>query len=126
MRGLLDRLAAGETGREQDAVDSIGRHLRVLLNTRRGDSVSAPEFGIPDFSDLVHGFPESLAILQHAVKTTILEHEPRVRSVVVRHVPDEGALVIRFEISAQLAHRYGSRTLRFRTELSPGGHVEIW
>ncbi len=126
MRGLMDRLAAGTAGRDQDEVESIVGHLRVLLNTRRGDSVSAPEFGIPDFSDLVHGFPESLALLQQSVKATILQHETRLRNVIVRHVPDEDSLVIRFEISGQLAPEHGNRTLRFRTEVAPGGRVEIW
>lgn len=125
MRGILDKVASGQTGREQDAVSSIVGNLRALLNSRRGDSTSAPEFGIPCFCDLMHGFPESLAQLQQAVKATILEFEPRLKNVVVRHVPGEDPLVIHFEITGQLASRNGRRMLRFRTDMAAGGHVEV-
>jgi hypothetical protein len=47
-RGLLSRLDASGTRatRGLDEHDSIVEHLRVLLNARRGNSPSAPEFGI--------------------------------------------------------------------------------
>lgn len=125
MRGLLDRVAAGSIGRHSDPLASITSHLRVLLNTRRGESPSAPQFGIPDFTELVHAFPHSVPMLQRAVQATVLEFEPRLRNVQVRHVPDADALVVRFEITAQLVQQNGSRVLRFRTEVAPGGRVTL-
>jgi type VI secretion system protein len=127
-RGLLSRIESeqGTSSRDADATSSIAEHLRVLLNTRRGDSATVPGFGGVDFTDLVHSFPYSIQTLQGAIRATILEFEPRLRNVSVRHVPDEDPLMLRFEISAQPADRSARGVLRFRTQMSPGGKIEVW
>jgi type VI secretion system protein len=126
-RGLLSRLDS--TGlratRALDEHDSIVEHLRVLLNARRGGSPSCPDFGIPDFSDLVHNFPGAIQVLQRAIRETILTFEPRLRQVTVRHVPDDEPLVLKYEIVAQPVSRRGG-TLKFSTQMSPGGRVNVW
>jgi len=45
--------------------------------------------------------------------------------VSVRHQPEEGSLVLRFEIAAQLAQAKGTRTLRLATTVLPGGRIDI-
>ena len=127
-RGLLSRIESeqGTSSRDADVASSIVEHLRVLLNTRRGDSVTVPGFGVVDFTDLVHSFPSSIQTLQAAIRATILEFEPRVRNVSVRHVPDEDPLLLRFEITAQPADRGARGVLRFRTQMAPGGKIEVW
>jgi type VI secretion system protein len=126
-RGLLSRLDATglKATRALDEHDSIVEHLRVLLNARRGGSPSCPDFGIPDFSDLVHNFPGAIQVLQRAIRETILAHEPRLRQVTVRHVPDDEPLVLKYEIIAQPARR-GGNALRFSTQMSSGGRVNVW
>lgn len=128
-RGLLSRLDA--TGlratRALDEHDSIVEHLRVLLNSRRGSSPAAPEFGIPDFSDLVHSFPGAIVTLQRAIRETILAFEPRLKQVAVKHVPSDDPLTLRYEITAQTTSGRGGRgTLRLNTQMSPGGRVNVW
>ena len=127
-RGLLSRLDATglKATRALDEHDSIVEHLRVLLNARRGGSPSCPDFGIPDFSDLVHNFPGAIQVLQRAIRETILAYEPRLRQVTVRHVPDDEPLVLKYEIIAQPATRRGGSALRFSTQMSPGGRVNVW
>ncbi|HLK99774.1 MAG TPA: type VI secretion system baseplate subunit TssE [Myxococcaceae bacterium] len=127
-RGLLSRIESeeGTSSRDVDPSSSIVEHLRVLLNTRRGDSATVPGFGVVDFTDLVHSFPASIQTLQAAIRATILEFEPRLRNVSVRHVPDEDPLMLRFEISAQPADRNARGVLRFRTQMTPGGKIEVW
>ena len=127
-RGLLSRIESeeGTSSRDADVSSSIVEHLRVLLNTRRGDSATVPGFGVVDFTDLVHSFPGSIQTLQAAIRATILEFEPRLRNVSVRHVTDEDPLMLRFEISAQPADRNARGVLRFRTQMTPGGKIEVW
>jgi type VI secretion system protein len=127
-RGLLSRLDATglKATRALDEHDSIVEHLRVLLNARRGGSPSCPDFGIPDFSDLVHNFPGAIQVLQRAIRETILAYEPRLRQVTVRHVPDDEPLVLKYEIIAQPASRRGGNALRFSTQMSSGGRVNVW
>ncbi len=127
-RGLLSRIESeeGTSSRNADVSTSIVEHLRVLLNTRRGDAATVPGFGVVDFTDLVHSFPSSIQTLQAAIRATILEFEPRLRNVSVRHMPDEDPLVLKFEITAQPADRSARGVLRFRTQMSAGGKVEVW
>jgi type VI secretion system protein len=123
-RALLSRIAGRDTA-PIDAVESIGAHLRVLLNTRRGDSVTAPDFGILDFTDLVHEFPSGIQQLAKSIRATVMQFEPRLKNVSVRHMPDESPLTLRFEISAQLADGRSARPLRFATMVRPGGRVDV-
>ena len=126
-RGLLGRMEAGDPRADAgDLNESIAEHLRVLLNTRRGSCATQPEFGVVDFTDLVHGFPGSVQALQQAIRTTILTFEPRLRGVTVRYVPQEDPLTLRFEITAQPANRAARGVLRFSTQMQPGGKMEVW
>lgn len=123
-RALLSRIAGRETA-PADEVAAIVAHLQVLLNTRRGDAVTVPGFGILDFSDVANEFPAAIPALAKSIRATILEFEPRLKNVTVRHVPDEHALTVRFEIQAQLAAGRTARTLKLATTVRAGGRVEV-
>ena len=123
-RALLSRLAE-KGGSPTDEVAAIVAHLQVLLNTRRGDAVAAPAFGVVDFSDLAHEFPGAIPTLVKSIRATILEFEPRLKNVSVRHLADDHGLTLRFEISAQLAKGKTARTLRLATTVRPGGHIDV-
>jgi type VI secretion system protein len=120
-RGLFARIGSGAPVEE---VDSIVAHVRALLNTRVGESVCAPSVGVADFSDVVHAHHGGAQQLAASMRATLALHEPRLGDVEVRHVPAEGDLVLRFEISAQ---RLGSpgRPLRMTTVVRPGGRVDV-
>jgi type VI secretion system protein len=126
-RGLFSKLKnAGKSGgRKVDPIDSILEHIRALLNTRKGDSASAPDFGVHSFIDLVHNFPGAAQILLRSIKATIITYEPRLKNVNVRHVPEEDPLLLRYEISGQLAGN-DRRALRFNTQISAGGRTKVW
>ena len=126
-RGLLSRIAAKEPRqlRAENEVESIVEHLRDLLNTRQGEAVTVPDFGVIDFTDLVHNFPDAIQLLQRSIRATILQYEPRLKNVVVQHVRDEDVLVLKFQISAQVATRTGRGGVRFETQLRAGGHVTV-
>jgi type VI secretion system protein len=127
-RGLFAKLrsAGRSSAREIDTVDSILEHLRALLNTRKGDSASAPDFGVHSFIDLVHNFPGAAQIMLRSIKSTVLGYEPRLKNVNVRHLPEEDPLLLRFEITGQLADANDKRTLRFNTQISAGGRTKVW
>ena len=129
-RGLLSRLEKGHlhpSSHKETPLESITRHLRVLLNTRRGESVSSPGYGILDFNDVVHSYPSALQKIQTSIRTAIQEYEPRLKNVVVVHVPDvHEPAALKFEITAQLAQRGSREVLRFRTRVGAGGQLELW
>jgi type VI secretion system protein len=123
-KSLLSRIASGNLA-PVDEEHSILGHLQSLLNTRQGDSPCVPGYGVIDFADVVHGFPGTVQQLSKCIRATILEFEPRLKNVTVRHIPDETLLTLRFEISAQLVRAKGNRTLRVNTTVRPGGRVDV-
>ncbi|ATB26786.1 type VI secretion system baseplate subunit TssE [Melittangium boletus] len=129
-RGLLTRLAASNQGSlapQANTLGAIAEHLRALLNTRKGEAAAAPNFGIMDFNDIIHLFPAAIPRMQQSIRTAIQEFEPRLRNVVVQHMPDEKEpTVLRFDIVAQLNLKEARGTVRFHTEMHPGGRVNLW
>jgi type VI secretion system protein len=121
-RGLLSRLASGS--RRADVVSSVVDHLRVMLNTRQGESATVPDFGLVDFADVCHNMPEAIGAIQQSIRATILKYEPRLKNVSVRFVPSENPLVVRFEVVARLADARRS-VVRLQTALSAGGQVNV-
>jgi len=119
-RGLLARLRDGADGPRQDEIAAIADHLRCLLNTRRGSATGAPTYGLIALVDLVHNFPDAVAVIQRSIRDTILEHEPRLRGVSLRHVPGGDPSLLNFEISGRLASAPDGLPLRFTTRLRPG------
>jgi len=112
-RGLLLRLRELPGSGELAAVLA---NLRLLLNTRPGDSPAAPEFGVPDLADLLHQFPAASAALQHGLRAAISRHEPRLRAVQVRPGPGHT-----LDIHAQLA----GTPLHLRAHLTPSGRIDL-
>ena len=83
-----------------------------------------PGYGVPDFSDVVHSFPGGIQALQKAIRETITEFEPRLKSVQVRHVPNEDdVLTLRFEITGRMAE--GGRLLKLQTRVLAGGKINV-
>lgn len=121
-RGILGRLKTGQ--RQVNDVESIIAHLAVLLNTHNGDSGTAMDFGVPDFTDALHDMPNQTSSFLDTIRQVILRYEPRLRNVTVRLAPRENPLELNFEISARLND--ANRTLlRFQSTVGPGGHFKV-
>ena len=127
-RGLMSRIGAEEDRPPSAATlaEAVAAHMRALLNTRQGDAVAAPDLGIVDFTELVHGFPFSIPVLSQSIRATLLKYEPRLKHVTVKHLPSDDPLELKFEIVAQLHGRPASEQLRFQTQMKPGGKIEVW
>jgi type VI secretion system protein len=124
---LLWRITSPERGsgsRSPNLMDSISAHLRVLLNSRKGEAAIAPSFGVSDFASLVHS-PQSPQALAASIRATIVEYEPRLKNVAVRQVEGGDPLVLSFEITAAIAAKGSREVLKFKTHVSPAGHVEL-
>lgn len=121
-RGLLSRLASGT--RQNDTVSSVVDHLRDMLNTPQGESVTVPDYGLVDFSDVCHNMPEAIGAIQQSIRATILKYEPRLRNVSVRFVPSDEPLSLRFEVVARLADSRRS-VVRLRTAMNTGGQMTV-
>ncbi len=115
--------------RGEDLEAAVGDHLKQMLNTRLGSSLTAPDFGIVELSELISDFPEAMGVMQRAIKHTILKYEPRLKNVQVRPIQpdeDESQMFVYFEISAQLVYPNGDRQpVRFSTAVDESTNVTV-
>lgn len=133
-RSILERLAdprpdAERTTRQDDTklVSSVLQHLGKMLNTRRGNAPIAPDYGIPDLADMVHSFPESIRIMEQAIRTTIEKYEPRLANIRVKHMGMEDEIfALHFEVTAQLSSPGSNKkSVWFETKVANNGEVTV-
>ena len=126
MRGpsLLARIRKPElstvrrTVSDREFRDSILEHLRMMCATRQGTMLTAPDYGICDVTEMVHSFPDAIAMMARSIRHTIQTYEPRLSNVQVRHIPNEGGeLILRYEVSAQAVVDGHKTAVKFSTSL---------
>lgn len=106
--------------------ESILQHLQSMCTTRLGSMPIRPDYGLPAVSEMVHSFPDAIDAIARAMVHTIETYEPRLANVAVRHVPSQtAALVIRFEVTAQLRGSEGDARLRFATSIDASRRVTV-
>lgn len=131
-RSLLERLAdpdpEGQRTIREDPrriVDSVMRNLRRILNTRQGQALIQPEYGLPDITECVEGAPEALDRICRAIKSSIEEFEPRLHRVKVMHFPAGNDLNLHFGISGQIVTEREPIPVHFNTTVNPSGSAVI-
>ncbi len=126
LRAMEDDPERRSSDRDQDIISGITEHLQKLLNTRQGSALIAPDYGIPDFTELLHSYPESVRDMERALKSAISKYEPRLKGVRVRFIPDEDdPLNLRFEIMARLANLRDAPSVFFESIVDADGKVSI-
>ncbi|MBW2109151.1 MAG: type VI secretion system baseplate subunit TssE [Deltaproteobacteria bacterium] len=107
-------------------MDSVLGHLQRILNTRQGNVPIAEDYGVPDFTDLLHGYPQSLRDFEGSIRRTIRKYEPRLRSVRVNFIPkEEGAFSLRFQITGRLATEDHQDPVFFESVVGADGKISV-
>jgi type VI secretion system protein len=129
---LLSRIRKPETAGPQqsasdrDLRDSILQNLEHMCMTRVGTMLTAPDYGIADVSEMVHAFPDAIAMMSQTLRHTIQTYEPRLQGVQIIHIPNEnGELTLKFEIRAKVASQVSKQTIKFETTLDPSRKFSI-
>jgi len=88
---------------QQSLMKSVKVNLQQMLNVREGSVAALPDYGMPDFNDLVYEFPDAIYQLQVAIKSFLLKYEPRLDDVVVSYIPDSSQpLQLKYRVSVQV------------------------
>ena len=107
-------------------IASVLSHLQKVLNTRQGSAQIAEDFGMPDLTDYLRGYPASLREVEKSLRQTITKYEPRLKSLRVRFVPqDEDPLALNFQISARLATGGTEEPVSFESQVGSDGKINI-
>lgn len=105
---------------------SIQDHLQRILNTRQGSTLIAEDYGIPDFTNLMSGYPESKRAMERSLRDTIQKYEPRLQAVRIAFLPQqEDALTLSFQITARLKTEDNKDPVVFESVLDAGGRVVV-
>lgn len=111
---------------ETELIESVLLHLQKMLNTRQGSSAAIPDYGSPDFNDLLLQFPSAIPEIRKQIKTAIDRYEPRISGAQVRHVPDaDHPLTLRFDISGHVQVGDDRVKIGFETVLDDAGHFRV-
>lgn len=131
-RSLLERIDEPEApGRRLNAdparlSESIARHLTRMLNVRQGSVATLPDYGMPDFNDLINQFPDGLNVIRRAIRDSVEAYEPRLRRVAVKHVLNEDDPTdLRFKISASMILDDRDEPVVFETLIGASGQVRV-
>jgi type VI secretion system protein len=128
---LLERIRDWETHPDMRSsedrsrvIESISRHLQNLLNLKKGTTLLDREVGMPEFSDFVSDFPDSVRDVQRAAKLTIEKYEPRLGDITVNFISnDENDFTLYFEIRAVI--KDDKTPVFFNSKIGNHGEVQI-
>jgi type VI secretion system protein len=132
-RSLLERLDHPEeeevrqltTGTDK-FVESILQHLQDMFNTRQGSALTLPEYGSPDFNDMVSRFPDAIMEIRKILLNNVKIYEPRLKDIKVRHVSDpDNPLSLQFEIRAKLNLGNSRSSVAFTTIMGESGRIKV-
>lgn len=117
------------TWKMEDTASAVVRHIKQMLTTRHGSSITCPDYGVPDVTHLLHDMTEAVALMQRSVKASIQLYEPRLKNVQIRHVRNTNAIgmpAMMFEISGHIVLQDGRRQpIRIGTTLDDKGNLEL-
>jgi type VI secretion system protein len=130
---LLERVRAAASGRRRgrsksdDLLNSLERHLSLILNTRQGSSKSSPDYGMPDFISLMgRGDLEAVRELARVLTEVVRKYEPRITDPQVRHIPGrEETGVLEFSLSGTVEIESQKQSIFFQTSINPDGAVNV-
>jgi len=108
------------TWKAQDTATAVADHLRQMLMTKTGSSLTCPDYGVPDISHLLHDMTEAVKETIRAVKHSIQLYEPRLKNVQVRQLSMEvpGQVGMLLEISGHILLADGKRqAIRFASNM---------
>ena len=103
---------------------SVLAHLKVICETRAGTMLSCPDYGTATVSEMVHSFPDAIAEMARAIRTTIQTYEPRLANVKLTHVPATD-LTLRYEITAYLVIDGAKVPVQFETSLDETRRITV-
>ena len=127
---LMERIRLGDTQSgqslsfdEQRYLKTVTAHLQHIFNVRQGSCMTLPEFGLPDFNDLMqlYSFDDAITLITRSIKLNIKVYEPSLHVLKVEHIAKEDEpLSLSFKILVQIKGERKPKKVTFETSKSEG------
>ncbi len=130
---LLERIANLEKKKDPDQpahtvqqLNSIISHLTRLLNTRQGSVAIAPDFGVPDITNIPgNSIRDIRERIENIIEEVVRKYEPRLTNVkMIMQEDDRDNFSLRFRLEANLAE-HDNIPVIFETVVSTEGRIII-
>lgn len=106
-------------------IDSVVNHLKKILNTRQGNVPIADDYGIPDLTNFMQNYPDSLEDIEEGIRHSIQTYESRLANVEVTYIhQEEDVLCLRFQITAELKDGSG-KSIKIETIVDSDGKINL-
>ena len=111
-----------QTTQLQNVIDNIQR----MLNIREGSVLALPDYGMPDFNDVVKEFPDAISRMQLVIGRFIETYEPRLQDLEVKYAHDDNQpLLLKFIVSGKLRANNKVSKVTFDTVLTGAGQATV-
>ncbi|MDY0361140.1 MAG: type VI secretion system baseplate subunit TssE [Desulforegulaceae bacterium] len=107
--------------------ESVLNSLSKILNSRQGGSLSAPDFGMPDFTN-IPGFIdlETYTDFEQSIKKVIEKYEPRIKNLNVEYIKAEKRFfLLKFKLEGNIVLPDFVIPLSIQTVIEPEGKIII-
>jgi type VI secretion system protein len=130
---LLERIQALEDPdrNEQQSpamqqVNSIISHLSRLLNTRQGSVAIAPDYGVPDMTNIPgDSILDTRERIERVIGDVVRKYEPRLKNIRLIMQSDENEkFTLKFRLEANLAEKDDVPVV-FETVVSTEGRITV-
>lgn len=108
-------------------LDSVLHHVQMILNTKQGAVPIAPDYGVPDFTDIAGSYAsDAIQQMEEDITAVIAKYEPRLIDPHLEFEPQQDdVLALRFRIMGKLALEGQDFPVIFESVVQSDGKITI-
>lgn len=106
---------------------SVLHHVQKILNTKQGAVPIAPDYGVPDFTDIAGSYAsDSIQMMEESITKVIAKYEPRLQDPHLEFEENQDdVLALKFRIRGTLAVEGQDYPVIFESVVQSDGKITI-
>jgi predicted component of type VI protein secretion system len=129
MRAIAKMLQAGKDCCQHLELQEVLAHAQRLLNSRKGQAGSAPQYGISfgadTLRDVLEHLPQTEALIESTILATLTAHEPRLTAWRQRAPTVLGAHSLTLLLHATWTEQAHRPPVAIDVHVAPAGRVRV-
>ncbi len=108
-------------------LNSVLHHVQMMLNTKQGAVPIAPDYGVPDFTDIAGSYAsDAVQEMERGLTAVIAKYETRLRDARVEfESQQEDVLSLKFRIMGKLVLENGELPVVFESVVQSDGKITV-